>query len=546
MVAPQDGRASLLLAWAKLRVPVLLIAKERSSTMPLTVDCSCGHQFRAEDWLGGQQVPCPFCGTTIEVPVLLEPVNAPPPEPRATEPPTTPLPSSPTQEPSFDPLPYYAPLPRRQRAPTTDEGLVLRVGILGGLATVVIVSALFAWSYWSSSSTLVHNEDGELDRSAPQSRDLRIVATQPGTAESRATAKAFVDAVQDGQAALATGMLDPELMLQSATRELDIAERDLQHVGLNAVKEILEREIRLRMISPALGGGGYELVRFEDAESGLTALARSVDGRLRLDYHRFEFSKRDGKVSIADMYFLSSGESLTRILRREQILRCAEPRDSLIRRLTGWDRCVVELEPEFKALVEEIDLKPEATLDALEGLAKSVANEKSLLLMRIKAAAQVGSTEFRRAVKDFEQHYPDDAALPIVMFNYRYGHGQYHLALQPIDRLETMIGRDPYLDTVRGFVCLGEGRHADAKKYAESTIDQSPGTQAAYRLMVQISLAEGDYETTLNWLMRMHDVFLIDWVDLRDMPGYRGFVASPQHADWQQFLAAGAAGTGNN
>jgi hypothetical protein len=506
--------------------------------MPVTVECTCGQQFIADDVLCGQQVPCPSCRATIDVPVLLQPAPpraAKPPEPEAE----TELPSTPLQDITFNPQPYYA-LPRPKPAAPVDENLVLRVAIISGIVTLLFAVVIVVLSYRSSSSTLVQNEQPELDESDAVPPAVPIVVTRPSDAESRAAATRFVDAVIKRRAALAVGMVDSELLLRRARFELDIAESELQHVDPAFIRRILDREIRRRMISLTVGHGSYELVRMEATESGLTALTRVAGQQPVVDYQRIEFSQRDSEARVADIYFYSSGESLTRILRREQILSCSESRESLIRRLRGWDRAVVQLAPEFTGLVENVDLDPQVSLEAFAQLPATVQSEPSLLFMRIEAAQQVSPSEYRRAVKDFEEHHRDDAGLQIVKVNHHYRLGQFHLAMRPLDRLEALIGRDRYLDIVRGFACLGLGRHEDAKKYAKPAVAQGPGKRAAHLLMLQVSLAEEDHESTLEWLTAMRELFAIQRVDVRELPGYADFVGSPQYAEWKIILETDA------
>ena len=57
--------------------------------------------------------------------------------------------------------------------------------------------------------------------------------------------------------------------------------------------------------------------------------------------------------------------------------------------------------------------------------------------------------------------------------------------------------------------------------------------------MLEVSLAEKDYESTLKWLTRMHDLFDIRRLDGRKMPGYADFANSPQYAEWQTIIKSG-------
>ncbi len=66
--------------------------------MAILLDCECGHRLEADDEQAGQQVPCPACGRTLQLPEAYNPlstvkylqaqtapVEAAPPEPSGPE-----------------------------------------------------------------------------------------------------------------------------------------------------------------------------------------------------------------------------------------------------------------------------------------------------------------------------------------------------------------------------------------------------------------------------------------------------------------------------
>jgi len=277
----------------------------------------------------------------------------------------------------------------------------------------------------------------------------------------------------------------------------------------------------------ALGdSGNYKLLRIRRAEDGPRAIFRqlTVDGGL--GYHElFLIQTRRGKVKIADIYFYTSGERLSRTMRRLYLIA---------RRAGGMGRHT----PSLKTMIEHLKGgRYDEALAFYRSLPAALRKEKDFLMLRLRCvterpAAEENNAEYLEVLTDFRKYYPDDPCLDLMLIDFHLTREEYQQSFRCLDRLDERVGGDPYLDVMRGNIHLIRGDLAQAGRLYNQALREERGLTDAYDGLLAISLQEKNFEEAARILTMFESEFGIDLADLRRQPDYAEFLRSAEGQRW--------------
>ena len=176
-------------------------------------------------------------------------------------------------------------------------------------------------------------------------------------------------------------------------------------------------------------------------------------------------------------------------------------------------------------------------LAQLKTLGPDTKKEKSILLIRIRAAQASDEKEYTEVLEEFRKLYPKDPCVDLLSIDYYTLKKDYPKALASIDRLDKAVGGDPYLNVLRASLSELGADLPSALKFANRTIEEEPTMLNAYFYSIGISLKAEMYDETLATLKKQDQTFKMTYNDLKTVPEYAGFVKSPQYQQWLDYLA---------
>ena len=418
----------------------------------IAVTCSCGKRFAANEKLAGKTVPCPNCQEALSIPatVVPDPLDDPLafPSTSSGDDPFAGIASPVAHQPPPTMASHNAPQAAVPAKPAlvaaqskkTDKRLIIGLSVGGGILLLVLIVGLF-WILNPGSGI-----GGNGAASVPSNRQGLDID------ECMEVAMRFSEAVEAGDAAAARGLIDFDELLRLATHNVD-APKKTRDEFIRAVKSSAGGPggtFELPIIEAISGGGTYRVVVANQNANETRVWMRMFADDIGLNYHEFAFFRSDdGRPRVADVYLMSTGEFFSQTIRRMYVAAVAADNPTLIQRLTGWESDLAKHLNDFMQLSNNIESRPDLALNAYDRMPSSLQNNKTIMLMRVMAAAASSEKEYTRAFEDFKQTFPNDASIHLMSMDFHVMRGEWDEALAAVDAIDAAVGGDEFLDTVR-------------------------------------------------------------------------------------------------
>ncbi len=269
-----------------------------------------------------------------------------------------------------------------------------------------------------------------------------------------------------------------------------------------------------------------------DPEEGVRLVFRVMNGS-GMNYLEFLVAEGDnGEPALADMYAASSGENLSRTLRRMYV---GSGNGMIARLMNKAGKDVVDRTLEASEKMKELTAqgKNEEALTYFEELPKNIRRQKSLQLVRIVIASQTGDeARYAEAIREMLDFYPNDPGMDLIQADYYMIRKEYDSVLAAYDRLDGRVG-DPYLDYQRACVWLEKGDTAQAARLAEKVMAWDSTLVEPHYVMIAIAAREKDPTVMAATLERMQQsgTAAIDFEAIEASKEYEDFVLSKEYGE---------------
>jgi len=361
------------------------------------------------------------------------------------------------------------------------------------------------------------------------------VLDMPSREASAELAARIEDAVARGDVAALGACFDWDLFLDRVTRGLEDAQGVCSGFrrGFKGSVDSAGSFASVLCNHP-LGKVTYRLVRIHDEREQRYALFRMQLADGSLNYHDFLLTRKpDGQAIAADIYIFVAGEPLSESVRRMFLPLVREASKSFLARLTEKENDFVAHVDEFRKMTEMTRTgQYDAVLKTYQSLPVSMQQDKSILIIRLSAAAQVNEEEYMRAIADFRRHFPSDPALDLMLIDWFVLKRDFAKARERIDRLDQAVGGDPLLNVIRANTFLEENRYDEATRYARKVAEIDDLKEQATWVLVAVSLAQGHFAETSRLLDALVRDCGVEIGDLTTIPEYAEYVKSAEYKDW--------------
>jgi uncharacterized protein (TIGR03067 family) len=285
-------------------------------------------------------------------------------------------------------------------------------------------------------------------------------------------------AAKSGDAASYNALVDLEGILERITQGLGLS--DSQRLtfidGLKTHSQMLSdgpASLGGRITQTVAGGGLHRVLQTRYEANAWRVLCRLVSAEGGLSYQEFVLG-RDvfGNTRATDMHLFAMGESLAATQRRTLLPALAGLSAAVLETLSPSDRIYVESEKEVRRYVIALQSEQFAAAEKkYYGLPETVRAEKWLLLARLNKSS---GQDRHGVLRECLRLHPSEPAFDLLAMEDAINRADKDAAFEIIERLETRVGSDPYLDFLRGKTCERAGDLDGARRFTEKAKNAEP------------------------------------------------------------------------
>ena len=403
--------------------------------------------------------------------------------------------------------------------------------------------------------------------------------TKPSAQESEAFLIAFEKAIGRKDPASIQRMVDWTTLMETATAGLQ-ASVDTRKQFLAQVQKTFEQGQGFggELVEALQQGGSYQIVDVgTDYATATYRLLMSDDEKS--DYHELQLSTRDEKTRLTDIFVYSSGEPLSRSLRRNFLLHLKRVQPEIVAKLSGWESDFLNSENRIAELYEssrnrdwlavrDTYNKLPATLqsDAQLWLQAARATSRIQHLQQLVSEIQAGELQqaehlydqlppringkkemlveylqkvnqqklnFPALVSSYRQQHPKPAC---VDFLTRGGYLEMHDfagALQCVKELQTEFPKDAYPLVMQAQFLNVQKKTGAARQAALAALQKDPTLEAAHWALVKSSLIDKTWTETVRHLTVLQQQFHQPLTNIHLLPEFEDFIQSAEFRKWQ-------------
>jgi hypothetical protein len=215
-------------------------------------------------------------------------------------------------------------------------------------------------------------------------------------------------------------------------------------MAANARNALTEAQWGHKILS-GVTGGGYALIHQYEKDGHQHLLFRLYDGSPAFNYHDYELVKTDKGVKVADAYIYFGGENLSKTVAQSLQVMTDNLSD-----LTPDDRQKVYNLRKIDELIQGGNI--EEAGQYYDQLPADMKKQKLFQLIHLRITNKLGDTPYLAAINEYKANFPKDPSLGVFMLDAYFMEKDYPAALDAVNRLDTVVQGDPFLDYYRGLI----------------------------------------------------------------------------------------------
>lgn len=246
--------------------------------------------------------------------------------------------------------------------------------------------------------------------------------------------------------------------------------------------------------------GSYHLVRGYVKDEEMHLLFRAF-GDGGLNYHDITLVKVRGEIKAVDIFSYELGEPYTTLFSAS--LEDKEPENQHVS-LTAKQKYLGQFESGLKLR------NYSSARSAFEKLDENTQNDKHILLQYIQVCEHLDLKAYKKALDHYVALFPEEPTPYLLMTSIYAGTKEYDQYISAIDRLDTLLSIDPFLNYFRGNVEMKVGNILQALDFYQHAFEFDPGVWENTKMLVACKIIN-------NELVQANTV--ID--QYKQVPGYR-------------------------
>lgn len=179
--------------------------------------------------------------------------------------------------------------------------------------------------------------------------------------------------------------------------------------------------------------------------------------------------------------------------------------------------------------------KSAEALARIDALQKATRNERSVQLLRVRAAAGTGQPEYKQALAELSTIFPHDASIAMAQIDGAFAVQDWNAALEWIDVLDKAIGGDAVLDARRAVAYLRLGDLEHARAAADKATTTEPTLTHAWEVKLDVVIAQKKWSDAIAVLTELGDKhgISLDNANVAARPEVAELLASAEYKEWR-------------
>ena len=206
----------------------------------------------------------------------------------------------------------------------------------------------------------------------------------------------------------------------------------------SAIKGFTGGGLGTKVVQAIGSDGSYQLVKQYEKEGRQHILFRFYSNN-GVNYYDFELVKRDEGIKADDMYVYTSGENISKTLA-----------DALKRLNTGSANKDLQTINQLNALLDQGHYEEANT--EFEKLPADLKRQKGYQMVRVRIFSHFGNDRYIEALRDYRSLFPHDPNMYLLMIDAYILQKDYPGALDAVNKLDSIINKDPFQDYERGLI----------------------------------------------------------------------------------------------
>lgn len=217
--------------------------------------------------------------------------------------------------------------------------------------------------------------------------------------------------------------------------------------------------------------GSYELIKQYEKDKKQHILFR-LYGQGGVNYHDYELIKRDDAIRAADVFIYMSGENLSKTI--------ADALQVTNEKMPKEDYAKIEKVQTIKTLMAQGEY--EKALGLFNELPDEIKKEKAYQIIHIQLCSKLDNDKYIQALNEYRSLYPKDPNMYLMMIDAYILQKDYPMAMASVNKLDSLIDKDPYQDYQRGLIFLLmkdtihsqqslQRLHANMPKFKKGTVE---------------------------------------------------------------------------
>lgn len=236
---------------------------------------------------------------------------------------------------------------------------------------------------------------------------------------------------------------------------------------LSDVPDQIQKRKMGDQIAKSLGRDGmYQFIKSYE-KNGKQHLIFRLFGDGGLNYHDIELVHSGKEIKAADMYIYLTGENLSKSL-ADIFLQLGDYYDT-----QPGERDFAQSVSDIRKLIAEENY--EKALSKFESLPDTLKKQKLFQIMHVQITAKIeNDSAYKNALSEYQNLYPAEPGMYILFLEIHFSRLEYDKALEDVNKMDSLINKDPFLDYYRGLIYKAKNDDKKAQTYFESLYKNMP------------------------------------------------------------------------
>jgi len=260
--------------------------------------------------------------------------------------------------------------------------------------------------------------------------------------EATAFARRIERSVEHGNPVLLDNIFDEEGFGKRVASDGNrILNTELQNGAIEGLKAAHFGQQILQSIGKK---GTYRLVKRYVKDNREHLLFR-LYGDGSVNYHDYELVKRDDDIKAIDIYIYLSGENLSKTFSQALMMMQNKMPD-----MSRGDMEKVNKIKTIKTLIAQKNYTKAG--EYYDELPANFKKQKLFQLIHVQIGSGLGNEQYASALNEYKSLFPDDPNMYLMMVDAYVLQKDYPKALEAVNKLDSIINKDPFQDYYRGLM----------------------------------------------------------------------------------------------